>query len=33
MKKDDVLFWLSIVWFFGLCAMVAWMLSSPVTAW
>lgn len=33
MKKDDVLFWLSIVWLFGFSGIVAWMVLSPLTAW
>jgi hypothetical protein len=29
MKRDDWLFWISLVWFVSLCGAAAWALASP----
>ena len=29
MDRDDVLFWLSLVWFVALCGAAIWVLSWP----
>ena len=33
MKRDDLLFWLSLVWFAGMCGAAAWALLAPWPSW